>query len=136
MFCNAPQSNKFGLCFLSLFIIFSRHNCHLLISIGFELLCNVCYWKFLLIVFVVRLHHQASLSCGAKVLFFKTWISVVFSTVFLKKIENHKFSFSFSFLVPNMSHFFENGSIAVLPCILTQDYSCNSKCSCDMKLKL
>ena len=40
-----------------------------------------------------------------KVLFFKTWISVVFSTVFLKKIENHKFSIFFWFSVPKMSHF-------------------------------
>ena len=30
-----------------------------------------------------------------KVLFFKTWISVVFSTVFLEKIENHEFSIFF-----------------------------------------
>ena len=40
---------------MSLFIILSRHNCHLLISNGFELLCNVYYWKFLLIVFAVSL---------------------------------------------------------------------------------
>ena len=49
-----------------------------------------------------------------KVLFFKTRISVVFSTVFLKEIENHKFSIFFSFLVPKTSHFFENGSKAIL----------------------
>ena len=48
-----------------------------------------------------------------KVLFFKTWISVVFSIVFLKKIKNHKFSFFFLFLLPKMSHFFENGSTSV-----------------------
>ena len=41
-----------------------------------------------------------------KVLFFKTWISVVFSTVFLKKIENHKFSIFFPLVVPKMSLFF------------------------------
>ena len=45
-----------------------------------------------------------------KVQFFKTWISVVSSTVFLKKIENHKFSIFFSSLVPKMSHIFENDS--------------------------
>ena len=46
--------------------------------------------------------------CNA--VFLKTWISIVFSTVSLKKIENHKFSFFSSFLVPKMSQFFENGS--------------------------
>ena len=45
-----------------------------------------------------------------KVLFFKTWISVVFSTVLSKKIENHKFSIFSTFLVPKISHFFENSS--------------------------
>ena len=30
--------------------------------------------------------------------------------MFLKKNENHKLSIFFSFLVPEMSHFFENGS--------------------------
>ena len=96
---------------MSLFIILSRHNFHLLIRIGFELLCNVYYWKFLLMVFLVSLHHQALISCGAKCYFFKTWISVAFSTVFLKKIESHKFSIFSSFFVPKMSHFFENDSI-------------------------
>ena len=42
-----------------------------------------------------------------KALFFKTCISVDFRTVFLKVIESHKFSTFFSFLVPKMSHFFE-----------------------------
>ena len=45
-----------------------------------------------------------------KMLFFKASISVVFSTVFLKKIENHKFSYFFSFLVLKMSQIFVNGS--------------------------
>ena len=63
---------KFGLLmFCELSIILSRHNCHLLISNSFELLCNVCYWKCLLVVFVVSLHHQASLACGAKSYFSK-----------------------------------------------------------------
>ena len=54
-----------------------------LTSNGFELLCNVCYWKFLMIVVVVSLHHQPLISCGAK----------------------RYFSFFFSFLVPKMSYF-------------------------------
>ena len=56
---------------MSLFIFLSRHNCHLLISNGFELLCKVCYLKFLLIVFVVSLHHQALTSSGAECYFSK-----------------------------------------------------------------
>ena len=77
---------KFELMILcNLFIILSRHNCHLLISNGFELLRNVCYWKFLLIVFVVSFHHQASLSCGAKGYFSKLryqLLLVQFSIIF------------------------------------------------------
>ena len=97
---------------MSLFIILSRRNCHLLISNGFELLCNVYYWKFLLIVFAVcsKPPPPSVHILWCKVLFFKTWNWVVFSAVFLKKVENHKFSTFFSFLVPKMSLFFYNGS--------------------------
>ena len=77
---------------MSLFIILSRRNCHLLISDGFELLCNVCYWKCFLIVFVVRLHHQALLSCGAKCYFSKLGCQLFLVQCFWKKIESHKFS--------------------------------------------
>ena len=80
---------------MSLFIILLRHNCHLLNNNGFELLCNVCYWKFLLIAFVVSLHHQALISCGAKCYFLKLGYHL-FLVVFLEKIENHEFSGFFS----------------------------------------
>ena len=87
---------------MSLFIILLRHNCHLLTSNGFELLCNVCYWKFLLIAFVVSLHHQALISCGARCYFLKLGYQL-----FFEKIKNHEFSIFFSFSVPKMSHFLE-----------------------------
>ena len=48
-----------------------------------------------------------------KVLFFKLKFSFAFSIVFLKKIENHKFSVFFSFLVPKISHIFEDGPNSV-----------------------
>ena len=95
------------LCLLMLceLIILSRHNCHLLINNGFESLCGVCYRNFLVIVFVESIHDKALISCGARCYFSKLQISVVFSTVFLIKIENHNFSIFFSFSVPKMSYF-------------------------------
>ena len=93
---------------MSLFIIFSRHDYHLLLSNGLELLCNVCYQKFLLIVFVVRLHHRASLSCSAKCYLSKLGYRLFLYSA-LKKNKNHKFSIFFSLLVPKVSHFFRNG---------------------------
>ena len=102
---------KFGLMtFCELIYHFSRHNCHLLISIGFELFCDLCYWKFLLIVFVVSLHHQAFISCDAKCYFSKLGYQLFLVQCVLKKIKNHKFSIFLSFLVPRMSDFLENGS--------------------------
>ena len=46
-----------------------------------------------------------------KALFFKTWIPVVFTTVFLKKkLKTLNFQFFFSFWAPKMLHFFQSGS--------------------------
>ena len=82
---------------MSLFIILSRHSCHLLISNGFELLCNVCYWKFLLIIFAVSLHHQALLSCGANCYFSKLEYQSFLVQSFWKKLKIINFqSFSHS----------------------------------------
>ena len=65
---------------------------------------------FLLIVFVVNLHHQALISCGAKSYFSKFRYQLFLVQFFLKKIENYEFSIFFSFLVPKILHFFENVS--------------------------
>ena len=95
MFCNASCSNKIWINdVLWAYLSFYQDNCNLLISNCFELLCNVCYWKFLLIVSVVSLHHQALISCGAKCYFSKLGYQL-FLVVFMKKIENQTISFCF-----------------------------------------
>ena len=98
MFCNASCSNKIWINdVLWAYLSFYQDNCNLLISNCFELLCNVCYWKFLLIVSVVSLHHhQALISCGAKCYFSKLGYQL-FLVVFMKKIENQTISFCFCF---------------------------------------
>ena len=78
---------------MSLFIILSRHNCHLLISNGFELLCNICYWKFLLIVFAVSLHHQTLISCCAKCYVSKLGYQLFLVQWFLNKLKTVNFQF-------------------------------------------
>ena len=65
-------------------------------SNAFELLCKVCYWNFLLMVFAVSLQQHVLISCGAKCYFSKPGHQL-FYVVFLEKIENHKFSFFFFF---------------------------------------
>ena len=89
---------------MSLFIILLRHNYHLLTSNGFGLLCNVCYWNFLQIVFVVSLHHQALISCGAKCYFSKLAYQLLLVQCFWNKLKTN--FHQKSFLIPKMSHFF------------------------------
>ena len=102
---------KFELMMFCEVIYLFIYNCHSLISNDFELLCNVCYWKFLLIVFVVSLHHQALISCGAKCYFSKLGYQLFLIQCFYEKLKTINFQFFFSFLVPKMVHFFENGSL-------------------------
>ena len=103
---------------VSLIIILLRCNCHLLTSNDFELLCNVCYWKYSLMIFVVSLHQQALISCGAKCYFSKPGYQLFLVHCFWKKLKTINFHFFFSFLWPKMSHIFKNGSLAVLACPL------------------
>ena len=94
---NPPAPPPTYLMYGPLFIILSRHNCHSFISNGFELLCNVCYWRVLLIVFLVSLRHQVLISCDEKCYFPKLGYQLVLVQCFWKKTENHKFSNFFSF---------------------------------------
>ena len=78
---------------MSLFIILLRQNCHLLTSNRFELLCNLCYSKFLLIDFVASLHHQPLISCGAKCYFPKLGYQLFSVQYFSKKLKTINFQF-------------------------------------------
>ena len=80
------------------------------ISNGFELLCNVCCWKFLLIAFVVSLHRQALISCGTKCYFSKLGCQLFLVQCFWKKLKSIHLQLFFSFLVLKISYFFKNGS--------------------------
>ena len=53
----------------------------------FELLCNVCYWKFLLIVDVVGLHYQTLISWGAKCYFSKLVYQLFLVQCFWKTLK-------------------------------------------------
>ena len=60
-----------------------------------ELLCNVYYWKFLLIIFAVTLHHQALLSCGANCYISKLEYQSFLVQSFWKKLKIINFQFFF-----------------------------------------
>ena len=78
---------------MTLLIILLRHNCHLLTISGFELLRNVCYSKFLLMVFEVSFYHQALISCGAKRYFSKLGYQLFLVQCFWKKLKTINFKF-------------------------------------------
>ena len=104
---------KFGLImFCELFIISSRHSWYLLINNSLSY-CVTCVLETFTGSLCSKPPPPSLVIMWCKVLFFKTCISGV-STVFLKKIENHKFSILSSFLVPKMSHFFQNSSNTTL----------------------
>ena len=85
---------KFG---LMMFCLLIYHFIETKLSFAYQqwlwMLCNVCYWRFLRIVFVVSLHHQALSSCGAKCYFSKLGYQLFLVQCFWKKLKTINFQF-------------------------------------------
>ena len=98
MYFNASYSNKICLimfCELVYYLImtqlsFTYHQ-------NFKLLCNICYWNFLLTIFVVSLHNRALISCVAKCYFSKLRYQLLLVQCFWKKLKNINFRFFYHF---------------------------------------